>query len=161
MTSGLLDKGRVELKLGEYGVAPATALADPTLLPRVQEYRRLSSARMMPLDRDDIPRKIPQAEYHVSRKVDGEFTVLVFRGGEVFTLNPGGTVRVGIPWLDEAAKLLSRTGFSEAMIAGELYVARADRRPRVHDVTTVARQPQSATDVQQLRFAVFDILSLN
>lgn len=161
MTSGLLDKGRVELKLGEYGVAPATALADPTLLPRVQEYRRLSSARMMPLDRDDIPRKIPQAEYHVSRKVDGEFTVLVFRGGEVFTLSPGGTVRVGIPWLDEAAKLLSRTGFSEAMIAGELYVARADRRPRVHDVTTVARQPQSATDVQQLRFAVFDILSLN
>ena len=40
MSSGLLDKSRVEIKLGDYGVAPATALADPSLLPLVQEYRR-------------------------------------------------------------------------------------------------------------------------
>ncbi len=159
--SALLDKSRVEIKLGQYGVASSTALSDPSILGRVQDYRRKASARMQPLDRDDVSKRIPAAEYHVSRKVDGEFTVLVFRDGEVFAINPGGTVRVGIPWLEEAAKLLGAANVKEAQIAGELYVARDDRRPRVHDVTTVARQPQSAAEVGQLRFAAFDIVSLN
>lgn len=157
----LLDKSRVELKLGDYGTAPATALSDPTLLPKVQEYRRLASARMQPLDRPGIREKIPNAEYHVSRKMDGEFTVLIFRDGQAFSMNPGGTVRVGLPWMEEAAKLLSKAGVKEAMLAGELYVDRTDRRPRVHDVSTVARQPQSAAELATLRFAVFDVISLD
>src|SRR6187455_3240527 len=148
----LLDKSRLEIKLGDYGMASATALADPTLLPRVQEYRRLASARMQPLDRTDIREKIPAAEYHVSRKVDGEFTVLILRDGQAFSLNPGGTVRVGLPWMDEAARLLSKAGVKEAMLAGELFVNRTDRRPRVHDVSNIARQPQSASDLQNLNF---------
>ena len=157
----LLDKSRLDIKLGEYGTAPATALADPMLLPKVQEYRRLASARMQPLDRDDIKQKIPAAEYHVSRKVDGEFTVLIFRDGQAFSLNPGGTVRAGLPWMEEAAKLLSKAGVKEAMIPGELYVGRTDRRPRVHDVSNVARQPQSPADLQSLNFAVFDLMSID
>src|SRR4051812_15674889 len=112
--TNLLDKSRLDIKLGGYGTASATALADPTVLPRVQEYRRLASARMQPLDRRQIREKIPAAEYHVSRKVDGEFTVLVFRDGQAFSLNPGGTVRVGLPWMEEAARLLSKAGVKEA-----------------------------------------------
>ena len=73
--------------------------------------------------------------------MDGEFTVLVYRDGQALSLNPGGTVRVGLPWMDEAASLLSQAGVHEALVAGELYVARPDGRPRVHDVTSVARQP--------------------
>ena len=122
MTS-LLDQARVEIKLGDYGVAPATALAMQDWLPRVQEYRRQSSSRMIPLDADDILQKIPKADYHVSRKVDGEFTVLVYRDGECLTLNPGGTVRVGLPWEEEAARLLANAGVQVMRsIAGELYV---------------------------------------
>ena len=117
-----LDKSRIEIKLGDYGIAPASALADPSLLPRVQEYRRQTGSRMYPLDKEDIQKKIAATEYHVSRKVDGEFTVLIYRDGEAFTLNPGGTVRVGLAWLDEAARLLSKANIQDAMIAGELYV---------------------------------------
>ncbi len=157
----LLERARIEIKLGAYGVAPATALSDPSLLPRVQEYRRLASARMLPLEPDDIPQKIPAANYHVSRKVDGEFNVLVYRDRQAFALNPGGTVRLGLPWQDEAARMLAEANVDEALVAGELYVQREDRRPRVHDVTTVARQPQSDDDLQRLRFAVFDLISLN
>src|SRR5262245_24045398 len=98
----LLDKSRVEILLADYSTAPATALADTGLLPKVQEYRRMASARMQPLDRQGIAQKIPAADYHVSRKVDGEFTVLVFRDNQAFTLNPGGTVRIGLPALVEA-----------------------------------------------------------
>src|SRR3954470_23640945 len=119
--TSLLDTSRAEIKLGEYRVATATALSDPTMLTRVQEYRRLSSARMYPLDRDDIRSKVPRADYHVSRKVDGEFTVLIYDAGEVILLNPGGTMRTGLPVTQEAAKLLSKANVKRAMIAGELY----------------------------------------
>jgi hypothetical protein len=155
----LLDRSRVEIKLAGYGTAPATALSDPGLLPKVQEYRRISGSRMIPLDRDGMKQKIPAADHHVSRKVDGEFTVLILRGGLAFTLNPGGTVRVGLPFLDEAASLLSKAGVNDVMIAGELYVYKEFGRTRVHDVSTTARGPKSEDDLRQLRFAVFDIIS--
>ena len=45
-------------------------------------------------------------------------------------------------------------------VAAEFYVQRSDNsRSRVHDVATVARKPQSASDLQSLRLAVFDIIS--
>ncbi len=161
-SNGFLDKSRVEIKLGDYGVAPATALDDPGVLPRVQDYRRQTGSRMYPLDRDDISKKIPTADYHVSRKIDGEFTVLVYQDGQAYTVNPGGTVRVGMPWQAEAVELLKKHGVKQAMIAGELYVAETEgRRPRVHDVTHVARQPESAAELERLGFAVFDVISLD
>ena len=161
MSQGLIDKGRVELKLADYRVAPASALADPSLHPRVQDYRRQVGSRMYPLDKQGMRQRIPNADYHVSRKIDGEFTVLVYRDGESFTLNPGGTVRMGMPWQDEANRLLGQAGVKEAMLVGELYVACDERRPRRHDVTSVARQPESIEDLKRLRFAVFDLMSLD
>ena len=44
---------------------------------------------------------------------------------------------------------------------GELYADVKDRRPRVHDITAVARQPESEDDLRRIRFAVFDILSID
>jgi len=162
MNDTLLDRARVEIKLNQYGTAPATALLDASILPRVQEYRRQISAKMYPLDRDDIGRKIPNAKYHVSRKVDGEFTALVFRNDEIVTLNPGGTVRIGMPWQEEALKRLKSAGIQEAMIVGELHLFHEDgRRERVHDVTSVARQPGSQADLDRLRFSAFDMISVN
>lgn len=157
--SALLDKSALTIKLGDYRIGSSTALIDGSLLPRVQEYRRQSSARMYPLDKDDVRRKIPKADYHVSRKVDGEFTVLIWSDGDICTVNPGGTVRYGLPFLEEAARLLSKAKVKQAMIAGELYVQRPDRRPRVHDVTTVGRQPESEADLKKLAFAAFDLVS--
>ena len=159
--TALLDRSRVEIKLADYGVAPATALSDSLLLMKVQDYRRAAASRLYPLEGAEIAERIPAAELHVSRKIDGEFTVLVFRQGEAFTLNPGGTVRVGLPLLEEAAKLLSKAGVKEAMIAGELYLAREDRRPRVQDVVSTIARPTSTTELSQIRFAAFDLISCN
>lgn len=157
----LFDRGRFEIKLGDYGVGSAQSLADPNILAKTQDYRRLTGSRMYPLGKSDIRSKIPTADYHVSRKIDGEFTVLVLRNGETFSINPGGTVRVGLPWQAEALAALKKAGIKDAMIAGELYVHNTERRPRVHDVTTVARQPQSLDDIAKLRFAVFDVISID
>ncbi len=158
----MLEESLVEIRLGNYGVAAASALKDPALLANVRNYKRQIASRMLPLAREDISRKIPDADYHVSKKIDGEFCVLAFENGHLLTVNPGGTVRQGLPWQELAIKTLSDQGVQQALIAGELYVANDDdRRPRVHDVASVVRQPKSEQDLQRARFAVFDVISID
>ncbi len=159
--SELIDRGRFEIKLGEYGVGTAHSLSDPSIHARTQDYRRQTGSRMMPLGKSDVRSRIPTADYHVSRKIDGEFAVFVLRDGEIFSINPGGTVRIGLPWQEEAMAALKKAGITEAMIAGELYVHNTERRPRVHDVAKVARQPKTVDDIGKLRFGVFDVISIN
>ena len=157
----LVDPGRIEIKLDRYGVAPATALSDGTILPRVQDYRRRTGTRMYPMDPNDIRRRLPSGEYFVSRKFDGEFIVLVYRDGQAVALNAVGTVFVGLPWLTEAAEQLQSAGLTQAIIAGEHHMKFADRRCQVHDVLAVTQQPTSQDKLEQLQFAAFDILDLN
>lgn len=157
----MIQKNLVQIKLGQYGTAAATAVSDPHLLPVVQNYKRQVASRLFPVAKSDFDRKIPESEYYVSRKIDGEFCCLIFKEAQLFTLNPGGTVRVGLPWAEEAIAALEKAGITEAVIPGELYVNISDRRPRVHDVVSVARQPESAEQLAKLQFAVFDLLSLN
>lgn len=155
----LFDKSRVEIKLGNYGVTTAASLTDPLLHSRVQEYKRLVSGRMVPLGRDDISQKVPASDYYASRKVDGEFTVVVYQDGQAITVNPGGTVRTGLPATDEFAQLLNSAGIQQAMVVAELYVNHGGRE-RVHDVTRVARSPETTEDLNQLSLRVFDWLEL-
>lgn len=158
----MIDRARCEIKLGDYAVGPATALEDTMLLPRVQAYRRQLGSRMIALDRDSCARKLPAGDYLISKKVDGEFTVLVFDGEQALTLNPGGTVRTGLPFMVEAAELLKRAGIKSALVVGELHVVRADgKRSRVHDVSRVVRKPELEVDLQSIQFAVFDIIDVD
>ena len=159
--TSLLNHSLVEIKMGSYGIAASTALNDPSLLSDVRHYKRQTASRMYPLGREDISRKIPESEYHVSRKIDGEFTALIYQNGELVSLNPGGTVRVGLPFQDEARKLFEQSGINRAVIAGELYATNQQgRRPRVHDVASIVRQPSCEEELLKLRFAVFDIISI-
>ena len=158
----MYDKARLERKLGDYGTLPASGLEDGTILQMVQTYRRLSGARMMALDKAGVEKKFPSGEFHVSKKVDGEFSVIVFRDGEAITINPGGTVRVGLPSLIEAGELLKKAGVKDALIAAELFVSKPDgERTRVHDVTRIARRPESQEDLDKLHLAVFDIIEID
>jgi hypothetical protein len=63
--------------------------------------------------------------------------------------------------MQEAVELLGKTKHKQVLVAGELFVARGDRRPRVHDVSRVARQPESPADLDALHFAVFDVLEVD
>lgn len=158
----MIDKSRLEIKLGNYATAPGVALTDTLLLPRVQAYRRSLGNRMIALDRNHAKSKIPNGDFFTSRKIDGEFNALAFGDGEILLVNPGGTVRVGLPLLDEAASALKKAGIKSALVAGELHVRHADgKRARVHDVSRIARKPASPDEVGQLCFAVFDLLEVN
>ncbi|HXD86992.1 MAG TPA: hypothetical protein VN641_10890 [Urbifossiella sp.] len=156
----IVNRARLEIKLGEYAVGSATALADPMLVNVAQDYRRLTAARMAPLEPDEIPKRFPPGEYFVSLKVDGEFNILVYEDGEALTVNPGGTVRVGLALHKEAEALLKKAGVKKAILAGELYLAKG-KRPRVHDVSRVAREAGSQAEIDQLTFTPFDIIQID
>lgn len=161
-TSPLIESRNLEIKFGPFRVGNASSLNDPLLLSQVQDYKRLTSSRMIPLDESDIAAKVPSAEFLASRKIDGEFSVLAFRNGQALTVNPGGTVRVGLPLLDEVTSRLQAQGITSALIVGELHTPfSSDRRERIHDVIRKARGPESAADLQDLQFSVFDLLEVN
>ncbi|HEX4608398.1 MAG TPA: hypothetical protein VH092_09350 [Urbifossiella sp.] len=158
----LVNRAKLEVKLGGYATGTGAALADPLLVTRAQDYRRHTAARMIPLEPADILKRFPAGEYHVSLKIDGEFSLLVYSAGEALLVNPGGTVRVGLPAVDEAAALLKKAGVKSALIPGELHFTKAaGKRPRVHDVSRVARQPASQAELDQLGFAAFDIIDVD
>lgn len=151
-----IDHARLESRLGGYRLGPAAALSDPLLWPRVQEARRLIGSRMTAIAKEELRTRLPTGEVHVSRKVDGEFTALVIDDGMAFTINPGGTVRVGLPCVAEAAQ---RIGPGRRILAiGELYLHDPTRRTHVHDVTGVLTRPETQSELDQVRFAAFDLV---
>jgi ATP-dependent DNA ligase len=154
----LIDKSALKQQVGEYFTGKADALGDTSILQRVRMRKRQLSQMTMALDRELAKRRIPSGDYHISRKIDGEFTCLVYSEGEVFTINPGGTIRIGAPFHEEAKAALDQCGVSFAILGGELYVRRDDdKRPRVHDVVRVARKPESQEQVDSLCLGLFNI----
>src|ERR1700722_12265187 len=130
-TNTLVDQSRMQMLLGSYGVGKAQCMADPFVPIKAQEHRRNLGSRMMALDHASVKEKLPACDYFVSRKVDGEFTLLLIDGDQCCSVNPGGVVRTGLPFMQEAVQLLGKTKHKQMLIAGEVYVARYDRRPRV------------------------------
>lgn len=158
----LINTDALKQHVGDYRSGKADALGDSSILQRVRMRRRQLGQMTMALDRDLAKRRIPAGDYHISRKIDGEYTCLVYSEGEVFTINPGGTIRVGAPFHQEAKEILDASGVKFAIFGGELHVRRDDdNRPRVHDVVRVARAPKSEQDVASLCFAVFNIYEWN
>jgi len=160
--SELVNTEMLIAKCGSYRAGKAAALRDVNLLQLARMRRRQISQLMVPLDLESVQRKLPAGKYFISRKIDGEFSCLVYRDGEVLTLNPGGSVRMGAPVHDEAVKLFKKAGVRQAILGGELYVRRSDgKRTRVHDLMRAARAPQSQADVDSLAFAIFAIYDLD
>jgi len=159
----ILNKEKLIQLLGDYYVGKAAdCILDPDILRQVRMRRRQLGRMMMALDRDKAKYRIPAGDYFISRKIDGEFTCLVYRDGEAFTVNPGGTVRMGAEFHKRAAKHLKNAGVKSALIGGELYVNRPDgKRAWVHDVVRVARKPEDEGAVDSLGFGIFNIYDLD
>jgi len=158
-----LLRAELEIKLGDYKAGTASKhLADSAYLQATRLRRRQLSRMTTALDLPTATKRLPETDYAISLKVDGEFTCLVFEEGEIITLNPGGTIRAGAPFHIEAAKLLSDAGVKRALIGGEMHAKRDDgKRSRVHDVARAARSPKNQDQVDSLCFAVFNIYDLD
>lgn len=155
----LLDRSHLKPKLGPYAEASEQALLNKSYLFEIRRYKTRNKAR--PLDREAANQKIPRGRYHISRKIDGETDQLVYVDGQAFLLNPGGRIRTGLPLLDEAVRLLGEAGVKQALLVGEFYVRREDRRTRVHDILKLSRRPGSYADLERLFFGIFDYIQVD
>ncbi|MBX2836692.1 MAG: hypothetical protein KTR35_07550 [Gammaproteobacteria bacterium] len=160
--STLLDADKLTEIVDGYFTGSSDALKDATILRGVRMRRRQLSRMMRAYDPALAQKKLPEGDYHISKKIDGEFTCIVYQYGEVFTVNPGGTVRLGAAVHHEVQSVLDSAGVKSAILGAELYVRRPDgERPRVHDVVQVARAPKHKEDVDTLCLGVFNIYELD
>src|SRR6478672_4175296 len=158
-----LDKSAFDCKKGDYCVGKANNLSDPTLQNRAQEYRRQISGKTRPLSGEDVFTKIPKTKgYYVSRKYDGEFAMLIWDGESLISVNPGGTVRFGLPCYEEAEKLLKKAKVKQALFGAEIYLMTdVTRAHPVQQVVRVLRAPKSVNELDKLGLAVFDIIEID
>lgn len=156
------DKKKFTEKKGDYIVGPVAALEDAMLYARTQEYKRRLSGMMRPISGKDLF-KIPKAKgFYGMKKYDGEFALLAFDGENLISVNPGGTVRQGLPAFEEAARLLKKAKVKSCLLGAEIY-APTDKakRNRIFHVVTILRNPKSAENLKDLCVAVFDIVELD
>lgn len=152
------DKKKFTCKFG-YCIGKATDLADPSLHIRAQEYKRKISGLMRALPSEDIF-KLPKARgMFVSRKYDGEMALVFFDGKKIISVNPGGTVRVGLPCFEEAEDLLKKAKVKSCILGAELYVKEdATKAHPVQQVVRILRSPSSKEDLERIGLAVYDLI---
>ena len=155
------DKTKFSCKF-DYCIGKAADLADPSLHVKAQDYKRRASGSTRAVSSDDAF-KIPKAKgYLVSKKYDGEFALLFFDGKKVISVNPGGTVRAGLPSLEEAETLLKKAKVKSCIFAGEYYVREgATKGHPVQQVVGILRKPESKKQLEKLGLAVFDVVQHN
>jgi len=136
-----------------------TDLADPSLHIRAQEYKRKISGLMRALPAEDIF-KLPKARgMFVSQKYDGEMALVFFDGKNIISVNPGGTVRVGLPCYEEAEELLKKAKVKSCIFGAELYVKEdATKAHPVQQVVRILRSPSSKEQLEKIGLAVYDLI---
>lgn len=154
------DKKKFKCKF-DYCIGKATDLSEPKLQAKAQDYKRRLSGRFRAISGSDIG-KIPAGRgTFVSRKYDGEFCLVVYDGKNIISLHPSGTVRTGLPCLDEAATKLKKAKVGSCMLAAEYYLLDTAAESRsLEQVLHVLRTPASKKALDGLGLAVFDVVEL-
>lgn len=107
--------------------------------------------------------RLPKSKgYVATRKYDGEFAMVVFNGEKIISVNPGGTVRIGLPCFDDAEKQLKKAKVKSCILGGELYVmGDTSKSHRVQHVVKILRTPSSKAQLEKIGLAIFDIIELD
>lgn len=157
-----IDKSRLTKKKGDYYTTDAIHLADPSLHAKAQDYKRTLGGKMRAVSAQDIGRINASRAYIATRKYDGEFSLVFFNGDKLISVNPGGTVRLGLPCFQEAEKLLKAAKVRSCILGGEIYMqAENSKGLRIHQVVSVLRNPKSEADMERLGLAIFDVAEAN
>lgn len=156
------DRSRLSKKKGEYYTGDAIHLADPSLHAKAQDYKRNLSGKMRAVAAQDVHRIHAARGYHITRKYDGEFSLCFFDGERMISVNPGGTVRVGLPCFLEAEKLLKAANVKSCILGGEIYKRhKGSKALRIHQVVSVLRNPKSEEEMSTLALAIFDVAEVD
>ncbi len=138
-----------------YLEGPIEAIQDA---PNARDYKRFLSNLFRLISPEQIETRVSGEKFFVSRKYDGMLQVVTFDGTHCYMSGTGGTVREGLPCLQEAEKLIKASGLSQFSGAAELYVTENGERTRVYDVISALADKDK---VPNLSLAFFDVLEVN
>lgn len=142
--------------LGDARLAPQGSLTDPDLSRRLAHYKRAVASRYKAVLPQELAEAVPRGAMHVSPKIDGELWYLVIDDGEVFLASPTGRVLTGdVPLLADARKNVVPRVKGRTVLAGELWGARREGRPRSRDV---AMALGGEGDLSRLAWTGFDVV---
>lgn len=155
------DKKKFTCKY-DYCIGKSTDLADPSLHVKAQDYKRRIGGKTRAVSAEDAF-KLPKARgYYVTRKYDGENALVLFDGERVISVNPGGTVRSGLPCFEETEKLLKKAKVKSCVLGGELYVMKdVSKAHPVQQVVRILRSPGSRDQLEKVGLAVFDVIEVD
>jgi ATP-dependent DNA ligase len=154
------DKKKFKCKF-DYCIGKAQDLADPKLQIKAQDYKKRLSSAMRAISGQDIGRVPAGKGTFVSRKYDGEFAYVVYDGKNIISLHPSGTVRNGLPCLEEAAAKLMKAKVGSCIFAAEFYLLDTAAESRsLEQVLRVLRAPASKKELDRIALAVFDVVEL-
>ncbi|MEI6209525.1 MAG: hypothetical protein WCP20_22310 [Desulfuromonadales bacterium] len=139
-------------------LAGDTSCLPPDYAQRSQDYKRRVAGCYIPIQSDDMAAKATAPPMFATKKLNGELAVIFFDGTDAVIAGSNGTVRSGIPCIDEASALLKKARLKQAVIAAELYVAAPGARERVFQVKQALG---SDGDPASLALAPFDILEID
>lgn len=123
-----------------------------------KQFKKDISRSFLSINPRQIDDKLIGKEFYLTYKYDGEFNILLFDGETSYIMNPGGKVRTGFPFLDEATRLLKQSGKTSAIFACEVCMKEDSGRTRVFNVLSAWADPKMQPD---LRLVPFDIVEIN
>ncbi|MDR1320729.1 MAG: hypothetical protein LBK56_04800 [Gracilibacteraceae bacterium] len=151
-----LDKNKLDRERGfAEGGPDAVDAATAAVVP---DYKANVCKQYISLNAEQIETRLGGTSFFVTRKYDGELAVIFWNGEDLFTINTGGRVRLGLPCHEEAARLLKAAGVREAVIPAELYTDETAERTRVFEVLAALADRERH---DRLRLAPFDLLRLD
>jgi ATP-dependent DNA ligase len=144
------EPAAVQLKSGPVSNTARSVIA--------QDYKKSLSRNFISLSPDKIDEYLNAPSYFVTRKYDGELTLVFFENGKAAGLNSSGSIIPDLPCIKETERCLEAVGFRSAVLAGEVYADETQGRTRVFDAAAALADSKKH---DSLRLAVFDIVSIN
>jgi ATP-dependent DNA ligase len=109
------------------------------------------------LNREQILSYLPESEFLITRKIDGELQVLFYDGEEVFSVNGYGNVKYGLPCFEDLKQNLKAKKIKKAVLAGELHCDECQGRKRIYDLLKELGQDGNKDLIQLTLFDVIEI----
>jgi ATP-dependent DNA ligase len=128
------------------------------IVNKALNYKKKVASAYSALNREQILTFLPESDFLITKKIDGELQILVYEGEELFSVNGYGNVKYGLPCFEELKKNLQAKKIKTAVLAGELHVDEASGRKRVYDLLKELGQDGNK---ELIHLTLFDIIELD
>lgn len=127
------------------------------VLNKALTYKKRVAGAYSALNREQISSYLPEADFLITRKIDGELQILFYNGEELFSVNGYGNVKYGLPCFEELKQNLKAKNVKNAVLAGELHIDESDGRKRIYDLLKELGQDGNK---DHIHLTLFDLVEL-